>query len=117
MPGHYLPFVLLPKSVITGKCATHEALGSDIWSYFKKESAEGLLFSEAMKELTNVGATAVLSSGYDWTGVTTVVDVGGAQGALLAEVLRALSTARGVLLDLPEVVEAAKTYIATLLPK
>ena len=44
----------------------------------------------------------------DWDGVTTVVDVGGGTGALLAEVLRARPGVRGVLVDLPSTVARSR---------
>jgi len=113
MPGHYLPHGLLPKAIKTGKCTTHEALGGDIWSYYKKESKEGLLFSEAMKEFTNLASSAIVNSSYDWTGVHTVVDVGGSQGALLVHVLKKLPEVKGILFDLPETVAAAPPYLAS----
>lgn len=47
---------------------------------------------------------AALASAYDFSLCTTIVDVGGGQGATLAAVLRANPDARGILLDLPYVV-------------
>jgi hypothetical protein len=40
-----------------------------------------------------------------WDGIRTVVDVGGGTGALLAEILKAHASVRGILVDLPATVE------------
>jgi hypothetical protein len=50
---------------------------------------------------------AGIVAAYDFAGVGSVVDVGGGSGALLAEILRAHPSIRGILFDLPRVVEAA----------
>jgi SAM-dependent methyltransferase len=47
----------------------------------------------------------------DWDSVRTVVDVGGGTGSLLAEILRARPTVRGILVDLPSTVaRSAETF-------
>ncbi len=43
----------------------------------------------------------------DFSGCRRIVDVGGGQGRLLAAILAANPEARGVLFDLPQVVEGA----------
>lgn len=49
---------------------------------------------------------------YDFRGGETVVDVGGGQGRLIAEILRANPSVRGVLVDLPHVVAGAPAVLA-----
>lgn len=52
-------------------------------------------------------------SGVDWTRFTTLVDVGGGHGTLLAAILGAHPELRGQLLDLaPTAAEAARTFAA-----
>jgi len=53
---------------------------------------------------------AVISA-YDFSGLGTVVDVGGGLGTLLATVLQATANTRGVLFDLPHVIASARTTI------
>ena len=48
---------------------------------------------------------------YDFSAFGTVVDVGGGQGSLLSAILRATPAARGILVDLPHVVETARTLV------
>src|SRR5262249_38776897 len=44
---------------------------------------------------------------YDFSGLGTIVDVGGGHGALLSAILKATPGARGVVFDAPSVVEGA----------
>jgi hypothetical protein len=56
---------------------------------------------------------AVLGA-YDFTGVDVLVDVAGGHGRVLTSILKAYPLMRGVLLDLPYVVEGARPLIAEL---
>jgi hypothetical protein len=58
----------------------------------------------------HVAAAAVLDS-YDFTGVSTLVDIGGASSALLAQLLQAYPTLLGILIDLPPLVAAARRQL------
>jgi SAM-dependent methyltransferase len=49
-----------------------------------------------------------LMESYDFSTINKVVDIGGGHGSLLASILKANPTLKGVLFDLPEVVEAAR---------
>jgi hypothetical protein len=49
---------------------------------------------------------------HDFSGATTVVDVGGGEGATIASVLQAHAHLRGILLDMPEVASAARRTLA-----
>jgi hypothetical protein len=55
--------------------------------------------------------TAVAQA-YDFSGIETLVDVGGGHGALLASVLAAHPSLRGVLFDLPTAIEGARGEVA-----
>jgi hypothetical protein len=48
-----------------------------------------------------------VAAAYDFSGLTTIVDVGGATGNLLAAILEKNSGSRGILYDLPHVVRDA----------
>ena len=52
-------------------------------------------------------ADAVVAA-YDFSDAGTIVDVGGSEGRLLATILRANPTARGILFDLPHVIDRAR---------
>jgi hypothetical protein len=48
---------------------------------------------------------------YDFSGVKTIVDVGGGHGGLLATVLRANPGVRGVLVDRPHAIAGARAHV------
>jgi hypothetical protein len=60
-----------------------------------------------MASITSGLAEAVVSS-YDFSGFGRVIDIGGGDGTLLAAILRSAPAARGVLFDVPAVVDRAK---------
>ena len=53
---------------------------------------------------------AVLSS-YDFSSISTIVDVGGGHGSLIASILKANPQMKGVLFDAPSVAEGAQSRI------
>jgi hypothetical protein len=78
-----------------------------VWEYYAANPDEGARFDAAMASITGRLAEAVVSS-YDFSGFGRVVDVGGGDGTLLAAILRSAPSARGVLFDVPAVVDRAK---------
>ena len=50
---------------------------------------------------------------YDFSAYDTIADIGGGRGHLLRTTLEAVPSARGVLFDLPHVIEEAKPQIST----
>jgi hypothetical protein len=105
-PGHWLPWGDLEQAIMTGGPSAPKALGMDVWDYYKKNSAEGFLFAEAMSGISAMAMHAVLEA-YSFSGATKVVDVGGSHGAFVAAVLQREQSAHGVLFDRPEVIEGA----------
>jgi spermidine synthase len=69
------------------------------------------VFNRAMSEMTAVIEPAVLSI-CDFAPFKTIVDVGGGRGTLIASILQAYPAARGVVLDLPHVIEQGRKIIA-----
>ena len=112
-PGHWLPWGMLEEAVRTGKRTTPGALGCEIFEWYGKHPAEGAAFSGAMG---NLSALAAQEAGrlLPLPEKATVVDVGGAHGTLLAGVLKANPTARGVLTDLPHVIAEAPRALAAM---
>ena len=109
-PGHWLPWGKLDSAVKNGKPATHETLGTDIFGFYAKHPDEAAPFARAMGNLSAMAAAEVARV-CDFSRAKTVVDVGGANGALLAAVLDAQPSARGIVFDLPHVAEDARALI------
>jgi O-methyltransferase domain/Dimerisation domain len=99
-PSHWRPWELLPQAVRKGGTQIETALGTDLFSYLAERPAEAELFSAA---LAGVSAPMhrVMAETLDTTDVSVAVDVGGATGALVRELMQANPRLRGVNFDLP----------------
>ena len=100
----------LMYSVQTGKSGFEKLLGMPIFDWFAKNPEEASLFSETMVGFHGAEPPAVAAA-YDFSGLKTIVDVGGATGNLLTAVLSKYPESRGILYDLPHVVRDAPALI------
>ncbi len=103
-------FGQLLYSVQTGKSGFEKMLGMPIFDFLGKNPELASLFSETMVGFHGAEPAAVAAA-YDFSGLKTIVDVGGATGNLLTTVLGRAPGARGVLYDLPHVVREAPALI------
>jgi hypothetical protein len=99
-----------PQSVQTGESGFEALFGQPCYFYLQNRPADLAVFNAAMTALSKQESKA-LQKVFDFSECHTVVDVGGGQGLLLATLLRANPGLRGVLLDLPKVVETARTVL------
>jgi len=97
----------LPEALATGAPQARAQLGDEFFDYLAANPAELEEFSATSKAHSAVTNAGVLER-YDFGGIRTLVDVGGGGGHLVAAVLEKYSGLRGVVFDLPEVVEAAR---------
>jgi hypothetical protein len=97
-------------SVETGKSGFEKSLGMPVFDWLAKNPEDASLFSETMIGLHGAEPAAVVAS-YDFSEFATIVDVGGASGHFLTTVLDSYSGPRGVLFDLPHVVQDAHALI------
>jgi 2,7-dihydroxy-5-methyl-1-naphthoate 7-O-methyltransferase len=101
----------LLTAVRTGRPAYHEVFGRPFWDDLAAHPALAERFDALMgPQGHGIPDSDVLLSG-DWSGVRTVVDVGGGTGTLLAEVLRAHPEVRGILVDQPGTIARAETRL------
>jgi hypothetical protein len=91
----------------TGKQALDRIYGIPIFEFFKQHPDEAQIFDETMTELSTIDGPAVADA-YTFSGIRSIVDVGGGHGALLATILAQNPEMRGTLYDAPHVVEGAK---------
>ncbi len=112
-PGHWRPWELLTQAVKTGKNTAVEALGRDIWAWYRSRPEESAAFTGAMDNLA-AQVAAEVTRAIDFSRVGRVVDVGGANGTLVSAVLRAFPEVRGVVFDLPHVVDQVKKTLAAV---
>jgi O-methyltransferase domain/Dimerisation domain len=94
-------------SVKTGKEAWSRVHGASVFPYFSKNPEAARIFDDAMSSFTTLAAKAVTEA-YDFSAIKTLVDVAGGHGKLLTGILEATPSLRGILFDLPHVIERAK---------
>jgi hypothetical protein len=94
--------------VCTGETAFSHLFGiGGTFDYLTTHPEDAALFNAGMADMVALTATAIISA-YDFSSAHVVVDVGGGGGALISAILNAHPRLRGVLFDLPRVVEAAE---------
>jgi SAM-dependent methyltransferase len=85
--------------------------GQELFAYFEQHPEAGAIYNAAMSSTSRLTNRAVVAA-YDFSGIRTLVDVGGGYGGLLTAILRANPTVHGVLFDLPRVAAQAAEQIA-----
>jgi hypothetical protein len=94
-------------SIQTGRSAAEKSMPKGFWGYFAEHPEHSRLFNDAMTAQTHAHVAGILSA-CDFSGFKTIADIGGGNGHLLRSVLDANPNARGVLFDLPHVIDQAK---------
>jgi hypothetical protein len=106
------PWGELLMCVQTGETAFNRVFGMGRWEYLAAHPDAAETFNRMAASNTDGRATPILEA-YDFSAATTVIDLGGGRGVLLAAILTRHPNIQGVLTDLPAVVEDAKAFIAT----
>ena len=97
--------------VQTGQSAFEKVFGQPIFPYLSEHPEQGAVFDAAMVGVHGRESAAMLDS-YDFSDLGTLADVGGGNGSTLAAVLTKHPRLRGILFDLPAVVERARPQLA-----
>ena len=108
--SHWRAWGDLLHSVQTGENAFRHVHGTDVWEYRASNPEESEIFDRAMGALTSRDNEAVIVA-VAFDRFTTIVDVGGGNGSLLAGVLAANPGVRGAVFDLPHVVTRAAAVL------
>jgi hypothetical protein len=111
METHYAPFGGLLDTVRTGTCAATTFYGEPFFHWLGGHPEQVKRFTGAMANLTDgikIGAIGT----FDFAGAGRIVDVGGADGTVLAHILGRAPGTTGVAFDLPHVVAAAQPRLA-----
>ncbi|MGW4364578.1 methyltransferase [Nocardia takedensis] len=105
-----LAFVDLAHSVTTGRAAYPQRYGQDFWADLAANPHLRATFDRQMTHRLRDQIPRMVSA-VDWSRFTTIVDVGGGRGDLLAAILHAHPHLRGHLLDLdPTATDARHTF-------
>ena len=101
----------LGRSVKTGRSAFTLRHGLPFYAYLASHPDHLQVFTEAMAYKWTA-ITAVILGARDFSRARTIVDVGGASGALVEAILRGSPQTRAVIFDLPAAVALAKRSLA-----
>jgi len=105
------PWSNLLQTLQTGQPAFRAVFGRNLFEYLEGHPDDAALFTAGMAART-MGPVGAIVAGYDWRRFGTIVDVGGADGTLLAGILAATPLTRGIIFDQPHVRAAAERLIA-----
>jgi hypothetical protein len=108
LPLNWAAYGKLDHTVRTGLPAMPQVLPGGFWSYFADHPEASQIFNEAMMGKAQVQIAGVIGA-YSFSRFNLIGDIGGGQGHLLQAVLATNTRARGVLFDLPRVIEQVST--------
>lgn len=112
-----LAFVELAHSITTGQAAYPRRHGQDFWADLAefphlRESFDRQMTHRIREQIPQIVA------GFDWSRFSTIVDVGGGHGGVLAAILATHPRMHGHLVDLePTAAEARRTSALTILTR
>ncbi len=97
-------------SIQTGNTAFEKVFGKPIFDYLSEKSEKARIFDAAMTGIHGRETGDVLDA-YDFSGIEVLADIGGGNGSNIMSILQQHPTMKGVLFDLPHVVERAQEQI------
>lgn len=97
-------------SIRTGEIAFDKVFGKPIFDYLGEHPEKARIFDAAMVGIHGREANAILNA-YDFSQIDVVADIGGGNGSQISELLRQRASIRGILFDLPHVIERARVTI------
>jgi len=103
-------WTLMLDSIRTGTSVVPALRGKESFDYFAGQPELAELFKQTMTSVSELTTTPVVA-GYDFSVYSTIVDVGGGEGDLLAAILARAPASCGVLFDLPRVVVSAQNLL------
>lgn len=102
-PFFWRPMGELHRSIVTGKESFTKVFEAPFFDYLKANPETGALFNEAMAAQS--GALDQIPEAYDFSKFDTIADLGGGTGSVLATILRATPRLKGLLFELPDVID------------
>jgi hypothetical protein len=99
-------------SIQTGKTAFNKVFGKPIFDYLSEHPDKARIFDAAMVGIHGRESAAILDS-YDFSGTGVLADIGGGNGSQITAVLQKHTQMKGILFDLPHVIQRARERIET----
>jgi len=106
----YKAYEELPYSVQTGNEGFAKAIGAPPFEYLTSHPDEGKIFDRMMTDIHG-DETEPMVETYDFSAYDTIVDIGGGNGEVISAILNKNPGSKGVLFDLPDVVNRAMENI------
>lgn len=97
-------------SIQTGKTSFDKVFEKPIFEYLADNPDKGQIFDQAMTGIHGRETGDILNA-YDFSGINTLMDVGGGNGSNIVNLLQNYPEMKGILFDLPQVVERAEPHI------
>jgi len=104
---HYQACGQMLRSVQTGSPAFNHMFGASLFDYLQQNVDAADAFDQGMANVSSMLAYAVLIA-YDFTGISSIVDIGGGQGKLLETILQFHPDIRGTVFDTASTIQRAK---------
>jgi len=112
METHYAPFAELIHAVRTGRPAAEHLYGEPFFAWLSHHPEQASRFTGAMANLTSGGFKTAAIASLPLDGTRTIVDVGGADGTVLATILAAHPHTYAAYCYLPHVITDAPRTLA-----
>ena len=106
LPMNWAVYGELGHAARTGSPAAEKVLPDGFWRYFAEHPDESGIFNAAMVGKAH-GQIGAIVAAYDFSRFGVIGDIGGGRGHLLRAILAETPNARGVLFDLPQVIQEA----------
>jgi len=105
---HMRGWGVLEYCVRTGKQSMEHIYGKPAFEWLGGNPKVAAVFNHAMTDLSRLDSPGVAEA-YSFEGIGTLMDVAGGHGLLLATILGRNPKVKGVLYEIPQVIEGAKT--------
>lgn len=103
----FAPFGEILYTIETGIPAREKLYGMNAFEHFKGNPEMARIFDDAMTNFSQLTGPSIAGA-YDFGRWDSLMDVGGGNGLLLSTILKAHPSLRGVLADLPHVLDRAR---------
>jgi hypothetical protein len=97
-------------SISTGNVAFDKVFGKPVFDYLADHPDKARIFDAAMVGIHGRESDAILKA-YDFSAFGVVADIGGGNGSQMAQILGKHQRMKGILFDLPHVIERARARI------
>jgi len=109
---HYQACGELLHGVQSGTPAFNHAFGTSLFEYLQQNSEAAGAFNRGMTNLASLLAHAVVLA-YDFSGIASIVDVGGGEGELLMKIVELYPEASGTVFDLANTFGSPKRSVSS----